>query len=178
MYCQSIANFAQAVGLPVAILLLLLAYLNLRHAKKVAEAGLWLELRAHLFRFHDIHCALTPEGVWRGCTGCPAKVADWRRLEAYMGLFEHCAIMLRKGIVDRKTFESVYEYKLKNILANPYIVQAKLICAASGWEDFNWLVEWAGLLPLRGTKQPVAEWPKKHLPDGGSTTSEDPGNSS
>ena len=57
-------------------------------------------------------------------------------VEAYMGLFEHCEIMLEQGLIDDRTFREIYLYRLRNIVANDIIRQQKLIDRASGWPRF------------------------------------------
>jgi hypothetical protein len=65
---------------------------------------------------------------------------QWPQLEAYMGLFEHCMVMLAKGLIDWETFQRIYEYRLRNIIVVPEIVGEKLILRGRGWEDFIQLV--------------------------------------
>ena len=63
--------------------------------------------------------------------------AEWASLEAYMGLFEHCEALLDDGLVDEKTFARIYSYRLKNIVANPVIVEEKLRKRKAGWLSFS-----------------------------------------
>jgi hypothetical protein len=73
-------------------------------------------------------------------------------VEAYMGFFEHSELMLRDGLIDPATFRKIYRYRVANLLANPFIVQAKLIDNREGWADFLSLVDRFGLTDhVRGT---------------------------
>jgi len=62
-----------------------------------------------------------------------------------MGLFEHCEVMLREGLIDLKTFSSIYRYRVKNILANKVIVQEKLVKEKKRWTEFIRLTHRLGL---------------------------------
>jgi hypothetical protein len=76
---------------------------------------------------------------------------DLPKVEAYMGLFEHCKAMLDDGLIDWSTFESIYAYRIDNILANPVIVREKLINEKDGWKVFIELVKRLGRnVPTQG----------------------------
>ena len=45
-----------------------------------------------------------------------------------MGLFEHCEVMLKEGLLNQRIFANSYRYRIMNLLANPQIVEAKMIC--------------------------------------------------
>ena len=83
---------------------------------------------------------LGPGGEWAGTGKGPSNPQEWAQLEAYMGLFEHCEIMLREGLIDLKTFDLNYGYRIKNILANEVIVREKLVKAKEGWPQFISLI--------------------------------------
>jgi hypothetical protein len=53
-----------------------------------------------------------------------------------MGLFEHCERLLEDGLLDEATFESIYAYRLQNIVVNKRIREVKLIDRSEGWTDF------------------------------------------
>jgi hypothetical protein len=65
------------------------------------------------------------------------------KVEAYMGLFEHCKAMLDNGLIDWETFKSIYNYRISNILNNEAIVSAKFKnpVVRKGWKDFIELAE-------------------------------------
>jgi hypothetical protein len=70
-----------------------------------------------------------------GYTG-PITADEWADVEAYMGLFEHCEIMLEQRLIDEKTFREIYAYRLNNLVANDAIRTMKLIRLAKGWKRF------------------------------------------
>jgi hypothetical protein len=75
----------------------------------------------------------------------PADQCDWRKVEDYMGLFEHCEAMLRKELIDPSTFKEIYRYRLINIMLNRRIVIAKLGCNRKSWKGFIQLLNRVGI---------------------------------
>ncbi|OGB26649.1 MAG: hypothetical protein A3I66_03655 [Burkholderiales bacterium RIFCSPLOWO2_02_FULL_57_36] len=73
--------------------------------------------------------------MWAGGKG-PETPEDWAGVESYMGLFEHCEIMLEQRLIDERTFREIYSYRLRNIVANDVIRVAKLERLAAGWPRF------------------------------------------
>ena len=161
---QLLANVSQAIGLPIAAVLLYLTWRSLRRTALVEEAQLWVESRRLLTEYHDVHTALAPGGGWHKSSGFPASAADLRRLEAYMGILEHCKIMIDSKLLSWPTFVAVYKYRLSNLASNPYICQAKLIKAAKDWAHLNELLR-ACDIPVMGASLPSEQWPKKSLAD-------------
>ncbi len=53
-----------------------------------------------------------------------------------MGLFEHCEIMLEKGLIDQETFGAIFSYRLYNIVGNEKIIKAKLFDKKAKWKNF------------------------------------------
>jgi len=99
-----------------------------------------LELE-RMFATHDrIHLLLRPDGKWCG-DGGPQTIEDWTAVEDYMGLFEHCEILIQTGLLNADMFDRLFGYRLTNILANAVITQAKLVREKQGWTDFLRLVE-------------------------------------
>ena len=67
-------------------------------------------------------------------------VREWASVEDYMGLFEHCKIMLDKEMLDWNTFMKIFAYRVGNLLNNRFIVKAKLVEKAAWWVDFIALI--------------------------------------
>ncbi len=61
---------------------------------------------------------------------------QWAAIEDYMGLFEHCMILLDKKMLDWDTFIKIFAYRCTNIIHNRHIVEVKLVEMAHGWTDF------------------------------------------
>ena len=70
---------------------------------------------------------------------------EWADLEAYMGLFEHCEVLLDEKLIDEQTFKEIYSYRLKNIVANDTIRKEKLVRLAVGWQRFIALLSRMGV---------------------------------
>ena len=154
---QVVAWVAAAIGVVVA-LFALLANMKANEANaKARKATFWLELRK-MFAEHDkVHHNLDPRGDWAdnaGPVSCwarekvsmteaawknlpgPSTPEEWRQVEAYMGLFEHCETMFNDKLIDLDTFNDIYGYRLGNIMANRKIVLEKLGRRRSGYTRF------------------------------------------
>lgn len=107
---------------------------------RVSRAQFWLELRKMFGEHHKVHLRLR-SGKWPRDDPAPLAPEDWAELESYMGLFEHCEIMLQEGLLDWRTFRRIYSYRLRLILRYPLIVREKLIMWRSGWDDFVALLQ-------------------------------------
>ena len=103
---------------------------------RTARAQFWLQLRDQFSRHDAVHQKLRPGGEWSESQGAPNSAAEWTALESYMGLFEHREVMLADGLIDEKTFESIYAYRLRNIVSNQVIVREKLVERRQGWMTF------------------------------------------
>ena len=135
------ANIATIFGFILTILAISITAYQIYKNTRVNQAHFWLELEK-MFATHDeVHLNLRPGGDWVETNSGPNNLEEWGKVEDYMRLFEHCKIMLKKKLIDRQTFESIYKYRLKNIVANECIVNAKLIDEKSSWADFIDLLE-------------------------------------
>ena len=98
-------------------------------ASKTEEAKFWLELRSRFNEHKNIHIMLRnnewPEN---------SKDQPWPELEAYLGLMEHCEVMIHKGLLDFETFDDIYGYRVINAVA-PHSVQKKLEEEKSDWHN-------------------------------------------
>jgi hypothetical protein len=155
-------DIAEIIGIGMAVVTLIISLISISRARKIERAKFWLDLRDRLAKFNDIHLALCPGGEWDGNTGSPATYREWRQLEAYMGLIEHCSRMIDDWLLDWETFKVIYSYRIRNIARNPYIAQEKLINAASGWEAFLKLTKKLGI-EFSGTDTLFDNYPKRPL---------------
>jgi len=131
----------EILGALVALVSLGYTAYSVAITRKTARAQFWLDLRDRFAKHDAVHRRLRPGGEWADGHGKPATVDEWADLEAYLGLFEHCEVMLSERLIDLPTFRSIYEYRIQNILANKTIVEEKLIRRAAGWSKFLSLVE-------------------------------------
>jgi len=136
------SNLATIIGTPLAIFALLFTGLQLRRTFAVERGRFMLEIERMLGTHDRIHLRLRPGGDWSGLGGRgPANPEEWGQVEDYMGLFEHCEILIRSGLLNAGMFKDLFGYRIENILANQRIVCAKLICEKEGWADFLRLVK-------------------------------------
>ncbi|MBM4354892.1 MAG: hypothetical protein FJ109_14065 [Deltaproteobacteria bacterium] len=134
----------EVVALAIAVVSLVYTAYSVHQGKKTARAQFWLDLRDRFSQHDQVHRALRPGGEWTRPETGPKSPDDWARLEAYMGLFEHCELMLGQGLIDFPTFKAIYGYRVHNILANKVIAEEKLVKRRDGWSHFLALVERLG----------------------------------
>jgi hypothetical protein len=126
-------DLATIVGVLIGAASLVFAAVNTRLTARTNRAKFWLDLRSAFSRHDEIHRKLHPRGDWAG--GRRAPTADEQfQVEAYMGLFEHCEIMLEKGLIDERTFREIYRYRLVNLVKNDWIRIEKLCKLGGGWK--------------------------------------------
>ena len=128
-----VKDVATFVGVAIAAWSLLIT-------ARTNRAKFWLELRTSFAKHDDVHRALRPGGKWADSKG-PTTIDEYAQIEAYMGLLEHCEIMLSQRLVDEATFREIYQYRLKNLVANKWVREEKLCRCADGWARFIALLE-------------------------------------
>ncbi len=140
------ASISTIVGAAIAVGALLYTAQQVHFNTKVNRASFWLELRKMFAEHREVHIKLR-NLEWSSTTPTDD---DWAKLEAYMGLFEHCELMLKQGLLDSRTFTEIYCYRLDNILDDKLIVREKLIDRRWGWTTLIDLLQRMGSsLPRR-----------------------------
>ena len=129
-------NIASVAGVPIAVIVLLFTAYQVRQSTKISRGQFWLELEKMFSQHDEVHIKLRPGGEWTVKNSGPKTVQEWAKVEDYMGLFEHCELMLRKRLLDWETFKLVFSYRLRNITANKIIVDAKLRREKASWQAF------------------------------------------
>jgi len=139
---QEWADLGTVIGIPVAAIALFFNAKQTRNAALSARAGIWLELEKMFTVYDSVHRRLLPGGDWANGDpeAGPESVDEWASVDDYMGLFEHCEIMIQNHLLDWHTFDRIYSYRLSNIIDNEMIVRAKLIDEAPYWKDFQSLL--------------------------------------
>jgi len=130
------ADIATIAGIPIAALVLIYTAYQIHQSTKVSRGQFWLELEKMFAQHDEVHLKLRPGGEWTINNAGPEAVEDWAKIEDYMGLFEHCELMLRKRLIDWETFGLIFSYRLHNIVANKIIVDAKLRQEGKSWQAF------------------------------------------
>lgn len=142
--CMSLsdwANIATISGALIAVIVLWYTARQLHQNTKISRGQFWLELEKMFSHRDDVHLKLRPGGEWSSNNRGPSTPQEWLAVEDYMGLLEHCEILLEKKLIDMETFKSIFSYRLNNILANETIVREKLIDHREGWRRFIRLLE-------------------------------------
>jgi hypothetical protein len=125
LLASRIAATVGLLGIIVAALSLYGSWKANKANAKAERARFWLDLRA-MFASHDeVHKKLRRHGEWRQeGKEEPVRGAEGdAKLIAYMGLFEHCEYMLEDGLLDEKTFNKIYAYRLDLLLENKRVRQ-------------------------------------------------------
>jgi hypothetical protein len=120
-------------GVLIGAASLAFAAVNTRLTARTNRARFWLDLRSAFGRHDEIHRKLHPRGDW-AYGRRPPTAEEQFQVEAYMGLFEHCEIMLGKNLIDEQTFREIYRYRLVNLVENEWIRIEKLCKLGGGWK--------------------------------------------
>jgi hypothetical protein len=126
------ADIASIGAAIIAIGALVYTASQVHASTKVNRAQFWLEIRKMFAEHWDIHLKLRN----REWSLTPPSDEELAKLEAYMGLFEHCEKMLKEGLLDWETFKAIYGYRVHNLLCDLIVVREKLIARRSGWLVF------------------------------------------
>lgn len=116
---------------------LIYAGLQVRLSRKIARAQFLLQLDT-MFREHK-HIENKLRGEW--ATSGPKTAEEWIGVEDYMGLFERVQTMIDDGIIDLRTFDLMYGYKVFYLVRNKEIYEHKLVERADQWVLFNRLLK-------------------------------------
>jgi hypothetical protein len=119
------------IGLLVAAKQLGASTTQLKVARRIAGGEFILHLD-DAFRHHeDVHRALRPGGKW--ASGAAPTKDDYPDIERYMGMFERLKIFVDDGLIDIETADHLYGYRIRNLVANPHIVEAKELVQPAEW---------------------------------------------
>jgi len=135
MSFSEVKDVITMVGVLIAAVSLTFTAINTKLTLRADRARFWLDLRERFGKHDVVHRRLRPGGPWADGSG-PDTEEEWAEVEAYMGLFEHCEVMLQQRLIDEETFSEIYAYRLNNIIANDIIRREKLVHRAEGWQRF------------------------------------------
>lgn len=128
-------DIATLVGIAIGAGSLFFAAANTFVSARTQRARFWLDLRSAFSRHDEVHRNLRPGGKWANDAG-PGNSEEYAQVEAYMGLFEHCEIMLAQRLIDERTFREIYRYRLVNLTDNRWVREQKLCRRPEGWKRF------------------------------------------
>ena len=109
---------------------------QLKLSAKISKGQFLLELEKMAYTHNEVHLNLRPGGKWSSGKITSDTPEEWAKIDDYMGFFEHCELLMQDKSLSEKNFKSIFEYRVRNILDNDDIVQAKLIDEKEHWEDF------------------------------------------
>ena len=140
----TIADFAAAVGVIVALVTLIIEVRRVRRDVRVNRASFWLDLET-MFRDHDtVHSNLKRGGSWSDEKGGPENEKEWGLTEDYLGLFEICEILLENELIDWETFHAIYAPRLPRIVGNTAIIN-RVKSERERWKYFFALLDRANI---------------------------------
>src|SRR5262245_39441327 len=79
-------------------------------SKKLTYADMGLRIRELLTKYNAINTNLSPGGAWYDSG--PQNIQEWKDVESYMGVFEHCNILINQGLIDLQSFSNIYGYRV------------------------------------------------------------------
>ncbi len=124
------AQIITIIGLPLAILSVMVGIYELRQNKKVQESQFWLELRREFRVYDTIHRKLRQHDKY-----FVPNQDEWPEVDAYLGQFELCFTMLKNKLISKDIFISQYDYRIQNILLNRAI-KKKVLAEQEYWSLF------------------------------------------
>jgi hypothetical protein len=120
-----VAALVAILGFPLIFQQLRVAGQQRLDAIKLSGSQVLLAVDAVLAAYQDINRNLRPKGIWHGSTEHPT-VEELPLVEPYLGIFERLWIAYSIGQIDIATIEHLYGYRIRNIWANPRLVESKL----------------------------------------------------
>ncbi|MBU1627866.1 hypothetical protein KKB18_10900 [bacterium] len=145
-YWACLADIAAVIGIPIAVMTLFFTANQIHQKTKSSRGQFELELEKMFYQHDEVHRKLRPGGDWTKDNAGPEDNVDWAKVEDYMGLFEHCELMLRNKIIDWETFDHIFSYRLWNIYANEIIKVGKLENERDSWLLFIALLNRIGII--------------------------------
>jgi hypothetical protein len=131
------------IGVAIAAIGILYAIKTLRDNGTIAHAQFFATVRGLMANYDDVHVKFRPGGDWAPAEGKryahtgPDKPQEWARVELYMGLFEFCEVLLKRGLMEQEDFNRSFLYRLENLMLSGVIVKTKLLSSLKGgWIDF------------------------------------------
>ena len=120
-----VAAVVAIIGLPMILLQLRVARQQQLDAIKLSGSQVLLAVDAVLAVYRNVNRNLRPGGDWYGSREHPTD-EELPLVEPYLGIFERLWIAYSIGQIDIATIEHLYGYRIRNIWANPRLVETKL----------------------------------------------------
>ncbi len=108
------------------------AIVQLRNQSRDSRTNVMFQLMQMFRDYDDIQVAFRPGGKWND--KCPETAEDWARIDNYLGLYEHCEVLIQLNRIEPEFFERAYRVPLENALLHSD-VQHKLQGEYECWHD-------------------------------------------
>jgi hypothetical protein len=135
-----VAAAVAIVGLPMILLQLRIARQQQLDAIKLSGSQVLLAADAVLAAHQDINRNLRPGGAWYRSEEHPTD-QELPLIEPYLGVFERLWIAFSIGQIDIATIDHLYGYRIRNMWANPRLVEKK-------FQDKKLRAGWSMLIAL------------------------------
>ena len=110
--------------------------IEIKANQKIAQSQLLIEIDNRLLEFDRLHDALRPNGAWGENASEPPEGIEWYQVDSYMGTFERIYIFVRDDIISKEDAQSLYAYRLENLVRNISIRRKKLKEEHENWQYF------------------------------------------
>jgi hypothetical protein len=153
-------------GVIAGLFVLVLTYRAVRETRiqsqtsaRATSAQFGVLLRQAFTSHNETYVNFRPGGIWNASSDLPAPgaVADFAKIESYMGLFEYCDQLLEEEFLDFDAFVRGYRYRVANLLTNGWVVSKKLIELRRFWLGFINLCYRLGVTNIPSGISPLSE---------------------
>ena len=135
-FCVKYSHLYASTFLAISVYI---ATISLINKKEIDEGKTLLDIKLLLENYNDIHLKFRGEtGEWiRKVPEIKDKAKSieiWAKIDAYLGTFELCGILVDKGTISLANFNSQFGYKLRNILSVEN-VRSRINYERSSWSE-------------------------------------------
>jgi hypothetical protein len=109
-----------AVGVLITGIGLIYAGIQIRLSRKTTRSQFLLQVYELMEQHNEVHARLTGLGWPDGRVG-PQTVEEWIKVGRLLGLFEYIQILIEDGLIDLKTVDQLYGYRLFYAYSNEVI---------------------------------------------------------
>lgn len=136
---MELADILSVIGLSLTGFGLFYAGMQLRDSRKVSKSQFMLELYKIIDEHNELHLELTKQGFANG-TFQPRTDEEWLRIGRLMGLFEHINSLEKSGIIDIRTIDKLYSYRIIPLVKNEHIYDKHIDPNTKSWLGFKELL--------------------------------------
>ena len=132
-----ISALASTAAAAAAAIALLYAANESKKRAKIERGNFWLKLEQMFQRYDPLYKHLRFEtGDWFCQDNLGPGPYDKPLLCDYLGLFEHSNLLIDQGVIDLRTFKSIYMTRVMGLLSNKIIREDELGKHRARWANF------------------------------------------